>query len=226
MVRKALTRSVKAIPPRPEEAEKYLLFWTKGDLYFHPERFPKISSPTLFGNKQPLELEIGCSTAEFLCALAALQPDVNFVGVEVWTKVAHNAVRRAASQGLENIKFIRAPFEFTYPQLAPESLRKVYFHYPNPHLRSRGQHKLFNPAFLDAIYEALEPDGRLHVVTDHRELFFEEMLPLVEEDKRWQKTHEDTYLVGYEPPVKSRYQLMWEKHGVQPLRFEVGKRIK
>ena len=75
-----------------------------------------------------------------------------------------------------------------------------------------------------AIHGALESDGRLHVVTDHRELFLEEMLPLVEEDERWEKTHEERYLLGYDPPVKSRYQLMWEKHGVLPLRFELKKR--
>ena len=217
MVRKALTRSVKAIPPTPEQAAKYMLFWTKGDLYFHPDQFPKMSSQTLFGNERPLELEVGCGTAEFLCSLAGLQPEVNFLGVEVWTKVVHNAVRTAAAQGLDNIKFIRAPFEFTYHLLVPDSLRKVYLHYPNPHMRSRGQHKIFNPAFLHAIHGALESDGRLHVVTDHRELFLEEMLPLVEEDERWEKTHEERYLVGYDPPVKSRYQLMWEKHGVLPL---------
>ncbi|MGB0384502.1 MAG: tRNA (guanine(46)-N(7))-methyltransferase TrmB [Ardenticatenaceae bacterium] len=224
MVRKALTRNVKATPPEPDVAAKYMHFWRKGDLYLHPDQFPMMSSQTLFGNESPLELEVGCGTAEFLCSLAAQEPGVNFLGVDVWTKVVYEAVRTAAAQGLDNIKLIRAPFEFTHHLLVPNSLRKVYVHYPNPHLRSRGQHKVFNAAFLDAIYEALEADGRLHVVTDHRELFFEEMLPLVEEDERWEKTHEERYLVGYDPPVKSRYQLMWEKHGVEPLRFEVKKR--
>jgi tRNA (guanine-N7-)-methyltransferase len=107
--------------------------------------------------------------------------------------------------------------------LVPNSIRAVYVHYPDPHLRSRGQHKIFNADFLDAIHGALQPAGRLHVVTDHEELFFEEMLPLVEDATRWQKTHQERYLVGYDPPVKSRYQKLWEKHEVPPLRFEVRK---
>ncbi len=224
MVRKALSRNIKPIPPAPEVAEKYMLFWRKGDLYFKPETFPKMDSPTLFGNDHPLALEVGSGTGEFLCSLASLSPEINFLGIDVWPKVVYYAVKIAAEEGLENIKFIRAPFEFTYPLLVPNSIHTVYVHYPNPHLRSRGQHKIFNAAFLDAIHGALEPAGRLHVVTDHEEFFFEQMLPLVEEDERWQKTHQERYLVGYDPPVKSRYQKLWEKHEVPPLCFEVKKR--
>lgn len=223
MVRRALTRTIKAIPPEPEVAAKYLAYWPQAELYHHPERFPRVTSAGLFGNAQPLEVEVGCGTGEFLCSLAAEESEHNFVGVDVWTKVIYRAVRNAAEQALDNIKFIRAPFEMTYPLLVPDSVRAVYVHYPDPNLRLREQHRIFNPAFLDAMHLTLEPGGRLHVVSDHTELF-EEMLTLVEEDGRWHKTHAERSLVGYEPSVKSRYQQLWEKHKVPPLRFEVEKR--
>jgi hypothetical protein len=34
--------------------------------------------------------------------------------------------------------------------------------------------------------------------------------------------HADRYLVGFEPRVKSRYQRIWEGHGIPTLRFELG----
>lgn len=222
MVRRALTRSIRKIPPSPEIAAKYLLFWSQGELYANPERFPELSSQSLFGNDRPLELEVGCGTGEWLCGLAQSQPDTNFIGVDNWTKVVYRAVETAAEQKLENIKFLRAPFQFTYPRLVPESLTAVYMHYPDPNLQSKDGHRLFNLPFLNAIYPALIPGGRFHVVSDHDELF-EQMLLMIEADPRWQKTHSERYLTGYEPDVKSRYQKLWEKHEVAPLRFEVTK---
>lgn len=223
MCRRALTRNIRKIAPSPEIAAKYMLFWTQGDLYTHPEQFPEITSATLFGNDLPLELEVGCGTGEWLCAMAAANPDTNFIGVDNWTKVVYEAVKNAAETDVDNLKFIRAPFQFTHSRLMPNSIHAVYMHYPDPNIRGRGEHKLFNPGFLDAIYPALIPGGRIHVVSDHTE-FFEEMLTIIEADPRWQKTHTDRHLVGYEPEVKSRYQKLWEKHDVPPLRFEVIKK--
>lgn len=220
MPRKAIR--IKADPPSPEVAKKYMRFWNQKVLYQAPEQYSPISSPTLFGDERPLELEVGSGTGEFLCSLAEQEPGTNFVGVDIWPKMVYRSVETAAEAGLDNILFIRAPFEFTYPLLVPNSLRAVYVHYPIPHIRSRGQHKIFNPAFLDAVHGALEPGGRLHVVSDHEELFAE-MLGLVEQEPRWEKSHEARYLVGYEPEVKSRYQRLWERHEVPPLRFEVRK---
>lgn len=223
MPRRALTRSIKAKPLPPEVAARYLLRWSRRDLYHHPEAFPRLDSPALFGNDCPLELEVGCGTGEFLCGLAGQERDANFVGVEPWTKVVSRAAETAAEQKLDNIRFVRAPMESLYGLLVPDSLRAVYVHYPDPNIRSKGQHKVFNVVFLEAMHRALEPEGRLSVISDHEELFAE-MLGLVEQDSRWQKMHAERHLVGYEPEVKSRYQLLWEKHDVPPLRFEVEKR--
>ncbi|NKB71405.1 MAG: hypothetical protein GKR89_30400 [Candidatus Latescibacteria bacterium] len=48
------------------------------------------------------------------------------------------------------------------------------------------------------------------------------MLQLAEADSRFVKTHTERYLVGFEPSVKSRFQRIWEAHGLPTLRFEVG----
>jgi tRNA (guanine-N7-)-methyltransferase len=222
MPRRAIRLNVK--PPDPETAARYLLFWMQAELHFHPERHPRITSEALFRNGRPLDLEVGCGTGEFLCSLARHEPEVNFVGIDVYPRALYKAVEQAAAQGLENILFIRAPVQFVYPLLDPNSIRTVYLHYPDPHLRARRQHKIFNQVFLDAVHMALESDGDLSVITDHESLFFEEILPLVEADARFEKRHEERYLVGYEPETKSRYQKMWEKHEVAPLRLLITKK--
>jgi tRNA (guanine-N7-)-methyltransferase len=219
-------RHVPLREPDEATAAKYLRVWHSGDLYNRSESFPRLTSEVLFGNNRPLELEIGCSTGEYLCSLAAANPTVNYLGIEISLKSLYVAVHNAAEEGLGNILFIKAPAQDTYRLMPPASLWAVYIHFPDPSLHPKyRKRKLLNQTFLDKMHEALVPEGTLNFVTDKEELF-KELLPLLESDSRFQKTHEERYLTGFEPSVKSRYQLYWERHGGSIFRVEVKKATK
>jgi tRNA (guanine-N7-)-methyltransferase len=177
----------------------------------------------LFGDEKPLELEIGCGDGEFLCSLARRYPATNFVGVEVKEKSVHEAVATAAAD-LDNVLFLKANFRLLYPLLVPGSLSAVYLHFPDPNPRSKfRKRRIFSERFLDAIHAATTPDGKFSVMTDHEDLFVE-MLELAESDERWEKTHARRYLFGFDAEGRSRYQRIWESHGLPTLRFELAKR--
>jgi len=207
-------RYVKNEPPDDAALEKYLLHWHAKDLYQDPDSFPILDSPHLFGNDRPLHLEIGCSTGEYICTLARLNPGVNFLGVEINLKSLYVAIRHAIHDRLDNVRFIKAPFQYLYPMLAPASLHTVYLHFPDPSLRPKQRKRqLFNATLLDAMYTALVPGGLWSIVTDNDDLFRATILPLIEADGRFKKAHQERYLTGFEPEAKSRYQLYWEKLG-------------
>ena len=214
---------LKAAAPDEQVLERYLVTLSNSELWHHPERIAKASSATLFGNSHPMELEVGCGTAEFLCALARRDPGTNFVGVDVHKKSLQNAAALASSFALDNVVFVSADFKLLYPLLARESLRRVYLHFPDPNVRRKFRsRRIFSERFVDAIHHALVPHGTLSVMTDHRDYFFE-MLELVERDARWSKTHADCYVVGFDAAIQSRFQRMWEGHGLATLRFELIK---
>ncbi len=224
MSRRTLSRHIRPQPLNAADARTYLRCYNSRSLYYHPEQFPRLSSVCQFGNDAPLELEIGCGTAEFLCALAARAPAVNFVGVDLSYRPLQKAVEIAAALALDNIRFIYANFAQMYPLLAPRALRRVYVHFPDPNMRPRFQRRrIVSPAFLDAIHAALVPGGTLSVMTDHQ-AFFLEMLAVLEADDRFAKTHAERYLIGFEPAVKSRFQRIWERHSLPILRCELRKR--
>jgi tRNA (guanine-N7-)-methyltransferase len=215
-------KNIKARPPDPATAEKYLL-WMEGKLLYHePQSHPEISSPSLFGDERPLELDVGCGTGEFVLALAGERPDANFVGVELHTKSLYRAVERADDE-LTNVKFIRADFRLLYPLLPDGRLRSVYLHFPDPGCKPRHERRrLFGEQFLERVHRALESRGTLSVMTDNEGYFFE-MLALAEATEGWRKTHSERYLTGYETGPKSRFQRMWESRGRVPLRFKLEK---
>jgi tRNA (guanine-N7-)-methyltransferase len=223
MSRRTLTRRIRYRPPDPRAIERYLLFFSTKELFWNPDMFSPLESYHLFGNDLPLQLEIGCGTAEFLCALALEHPQVNFVGVDISSKPLFKAISRAEALALPNIKFIKGDFKRMYPLLAADALQAVYLHFPDPHMRQRyRKRRVLSPEFLGAIDRALVPSGRLSIATDHREFFFE-MLALVERDARFAQTHAERYLVGLDALAKSRFQRIWERHGLPTLRVEVQK---
>ncbi len=223
MSRRSLTRRIRYQPPDPRSIERYLLFFSTKELFWNPDMFAPIDSYHLFGNDRPLELEIGCGTAEFLCALALEHPQTNFVGVDIASKPLFKAISTAEALALPNIKFIKGDFKRMYPLLAADALQAVYLHFPDPHMRQRyHKRRMLSPQFLDKIDRALIPDGRLSIMTDHGELFIE-ILTLVERDVRFAKTHSERYLIGFDAPAKSRFQRIWERHGLPTLRVEVQK---
>lgn len=224
MPRRILSRQIRTRPLDECEIEQYLRVYNARDLYYHPETFPRLCSQQHFDNSAPLELEVGCGTAEFLCSLASREPEVNFIGVDSARRPLYKAVALASSLRLTNVRFLNANFAQLYPLLEPCSLRQVYVHFPDPNARPKFQRRrLVTPAFLEAIYLALAPLGGLSLMTDHTELF-QEMLAVVEADSRFQKTHAERYLTGFEPEVKSRFQRIWERHGLPILRLEVRKK--
>lgn len=219
MSRRYLNRTFKAPVPDEETARKYLLHMPGRWLYHEPCTLPRITSSDLFGDDLPLHLEIGCGTGEYLCELARREPDVNFVGVDLHLRSLHSAIDTAKQLKLDNILFVKANFRLMYPLLAPNSLRSIYLHYPDPNMEPKfRKRRIFSPAFLDAAHRALIPGGHLSVVTDHREFFFD-MLALADQDDRFERAHDAPYLVAFDPPVKSRYQRIWEGHGLPTLRF-------
>lgn len=221
MPRRYLNRTFRAPVPDAATESKYLRQLSGRQLYLQPCSLPKVTSPDLFGNEVPLELEVGCGTGEYLCSLAESEPEANFVGIDIHLRSLCGAVEAARGLGLDNILFIRANFSLMYPLLVSGSLRAIYLHFPDPTVEPRfRKRRIFSQRFLDAAWNALVPGGHLSVMTDHRQCFFE-MLALAEQDERWGRAHEERYLVGFEHSVKSRYQRIWEGHGIPTLRFEL-----
>ena len=218
-----LVRHRRPSTPDEQTAAKYLLHWHTGDLYRAPGAFPRITSEHLFGNALPLALELGCGTGEYLCSLAEQDADVNYVGLDINLKSLLVAVENARALSLDNVRFIKAPVQFVYPLIEDESLRAVYLHFPDPLLKPKyRKRQIFTGEFLRNIHRALVPGAKLSIVTDNRELF-EKILDIIEGDARFARTHPEHCMAGFEPQVKSRYQLYWESHGSAIMRLELEK---
>jgi tRNA (guanine-N7-)-methyltransferase len=120
----------------------------------------------IFGRIAPLQVDLGCGDASFLCALAERSPEKNFLGIERLTGRFARACRKAAS--LDNVRLLHLETSYAIRYLLPEeSVEIFYLLFPDPWPKRRHhRRRIVTPDFLDAIYRALEPSGILRIATD------------------------------------------------------------
>ena len=148
----------------------------KRDLIIEPvaayeETLPKpIDFADLYGNDNPVEMEIGCGKGTFITGQARARPEVNFFGIE-WARFYWRfTCDRLRRNGCErNARCIRADAgTFLTDFVADESLAALHIYFPDPWPKVRHhKRRLIQPAFLEQAQRALVPGGRVNIVTDH-----------------------------------------------------------
>jgi tRNA (guanine-N7-)-methyltransferase len=127
----------------------------------------------LFGNSNPVEVEVGMGKGLFLLNSAAGRPDTNFFGIEIVRKYQLYATTRFAVRKLPNIKTVCADARWVFRRFVPEgSVAAVHVYFPDPWWKARHKkRRVFTPGFAADAARVLKPCGRLLIATDVEEYF-------------------------------------------------------
>ena len=142
----------------------------------------------LFGNDNPLYIEIGMGKGQFLLTLAKQNPDINYIGVERYSSVLLRALEKYETEefaGLENIRFICMDAMDIEEVFAPEEVNKIYLNFSDPWPKARhARRRLTSKEFLSRYEKVLSKVGTLEFKTDNHPLF-EFSLEQIEEAEGW-----------------------------------------
>jgi tRNA (guanine-N7-)-methyltransferase len=121
-----------------------------------------------FGRVAPTVLEIGFGMGETTAAMAAAQPERNFLGVEVHTPGVGALLKRIDVDRLHNVRIIQHDaIEVLAHMLRPASLVAVHLFFPDPWPKKRHhKRRILNAAFLGQVTRVLVPGGTFHMATD------------------------------------------------------------
>lgn len=113
----------------------------------------------IFGNSNPVHLEIGCGKGKFICETAKLNPDINFIAVEKISNVLIEALERTKAEKISNVYYLNCAAEVLTRYFERETISRIYLNFSNP-LPKEGYKKqrLTHPRFLN-IYSTLLKDG-------------------------------------------------------------------
>lgn len=126
----------------------------------------------IFGNSNPIHIEIGMGKGQFIHALAKLNPQINYVGVEKYSSVLIRAIQKMEQEELPNLKFLRMDAEDVDKVFGTGEVDKIYLNFSDPWPKDRhAKRRLPSREFLARYDKILKKDCKLEFKTDNRDLF-------------------------------------------------------
>lgn len=126
----------------------------------------------IFGNSNPIYIEIGMGKGKFIHTMAKEHPEINYVGIEKYSSVLLRAIQKMEQEELPNLKFIRMDAEDITKVFGSGEVDGIYLNFSDPWPKDRhAKRRLPSREFLNRYHVILKKDGCLEFKTDNRELF-------------------------------------------------------
>jgi tRNA (guanine-N7-)-methyltransferase len=126
---------------------------------------------SFFARNAPIILEIGFGMGESLVTLAANSPHLNFLGIDVHKPGVSRVLAAIQQHKISNLRIMSFDaVTILRNNIASNSLRGVLLFFPDPWPKRRHhKRRIVQPAFVDLVYQKLQPKGYFHLATDIQE---------------------------------------------------------
>lgn len=126
----------------------------------------------VFGNDNPVYLELGCGLGAFSVEHAKRFPNINLLAVERMGNVLITALENAKKENLPNLRFLNIPVEVLRCYLPEQSVERIYLNFSTPlPEKTREKQRLTSKRFLNIYRELLPVGGEIHQKTDNMHFF-------------------------------------------------------
>ena len=122
----------------------------------------------MFGNNNPIVLELGCGGGEYTIALAQRHPEINYIGVDIKGARLWKGAKYATENALPNVAFLRTRIEFIAAFFGPSEVSEIWLTFSDPQLSGSQNSRLSSPMFLARYRSFLRSGGIVHLKTDSR----------------------------------------------------------
>lgn len=127
-----------------------------------------LDTEILFGNDQPVVVEIGFGMGEATAALAAAHPELNYLALEVHVPGVGALLKRLDQQGINNVRIIQYDAVDVFrSMLGEDSVTGIHIFFPDPwHKKRHHKRRLIQTPFVELLTSRLHPGGYIHCATD------------------------------------------------------------
>lgn len=178
----------------------------------------------IFGNDNPVEVEIGCGKGHYLLARAQQNPGTNFLGFDRAIKYLRRRQKKAASEALGNLQFSRMEAQGFIPNVPNDSVSIFHIYFPDPWPKRRHHsRRLVDAKFLTLLLKKTVPGGSIYLATDDVPYFtqMQESVKLLKGEFESRESHER--MIG---PIKTAYESKFAAAGLVLNYIEIKKKAK
>lgn len=119
----------------------------------------------VFGNSNPIVLELGCGKGEYTVGLAERFPDRNFIGIDIKGARMWSGATKVRDRGIANAAFLRTSIELLDRFFAPGEVAEIWITFPDPQMK-KATKRLTGTRFCGLYSRVLAPGGAVNLKTD------------------------------------------------------------
>ena len=146
----------------------------------------------IFSNQNDITIEIGFGNGDSLLEMAIKQPDMNFLGIEVYEAGVGRLVNEASKKNVSNLRVIKEDaVEVIENNIPDKSISHCQLFFPDPwHKKRHHKRRIVQMSFLDLLSNKLKENGIVHIATDWED-YAELILEMLESHSRYKKCSGD-----------------------------------
>ncbi len=198
-----------------ERMERCTEVWIK-----NPQDY-KGSWCNLFGNNNPIHIEIGCGKGRFITETAKVNPDINYIAIEKVEDVIVMAMEKATEAELKNVVFVDMDAEKIEEVFEKGEIQRIYLNFSDPWKKNKqAKRRLTHKNFLDKYKLVLNAGDYIYFKTDNRALFEFSLNSFAEEDFKMQNISLDLHNSKFEGNIMTEYEQRFAEQGMPIYRVE------
>lgn len=187
----------------------------------NPENF-KGNWKEVFGNDNPVHIEVGTGKGQFIIGMAKQNPDINYIGIELFDSVIVCALEKVIeAEKPSNLRLLKVNGAKLAEYFAKGDVSRVYLNFSDPWPKIRhAKRRLTHGGFLKIYEDALIDNGEVHFKTDNRGLFEYSLVSMTEYGMALNYVSLDLHVNMPEDNVMTEYEQKFSAKGQPIYRLE------
>ncbi|MFF5994212.1 tRNA (guanosine(46)-N7)-methyltransferase TrmB [Lysinibacillus sp. KU-BSD001] len=176
----------------------------------------------VFGNNNPVHIEVGTGKGQFVLGMAKQNPDINYIGIELFDSVIVCALERIVEADKPaNLRLLKVNGAKLQDYFAKGDVARVYLNFSDPWPKTRhAKRRLTHEGFLKLYESVLIDNGEIHFKTDNRGLFEYSLVSMNQYGMRLNYVSLDLHAEMPEDNIMTEYEEKFSAKGQPIYRLE------
>ena len=176
----------------------------------------------VFGNNNPVHIEVGTGKGQFVLGMAKQNPDINYIGIELFDSVIVCALEKVVeAEKPANLRLLKVNGAKLQEYFAKGDVSRVYLNFSDPWPKKRhAKRRLTHEGFLKLYESILIDNGEIHFKTDNRGLFEYSLVSMNHYGMRLNYVSLDLHVEMPEDNIMTEYEEKFSAKGQPIYRLE------
>ncbi|WEV45512.1 tRNA (guanosine(46)-N7)-methyltransferase TrmB [Streptococcaceae bacterium ESL0687] len=174
-----------------------------------------------FGNDNPIHIEVGSGKGAFVTGMAAQNPNINYIGIDIQLSVLSYALDKVLEANLPNVQLLRVDGSDLTDYFEDGEVDLLYLNFSDPWPKTRHEkRRLTYKSFIKTFEQILVDKGQIHFKTDNRGLFEYSLSSMSQYGMVLNQVWLDLHASDYEGNVMTEYEAKFSSKGQVIYRLE------